>query len=159
MQVNAPGTWSLVQDRRKWRQVQWHRKQSEYPGLTQPQLVVNCRTTSTESQFQLPIQNLLFPYLLQLESLYKLPIQSQRELKFCSRHIHSWREPPRTLSQTDSIWTSSHILPYCQDDFQAASENCLRAHMSKSSLVGFQCPSSMTYSLQTGRYSFTMWPS
>lgn len=87
------------------------------------------------------------------------PNQSERTEILQQTHMHSWQEPPHTLSQTDSIRTFSHILLYCQDDFQAASENYLRAHKSKPSLVGFQHPSSTTYSLQTERYSFPTWPS
>ena len=158
---NYPGTRSPLQDRRKRRQVQWHTMQSGYLGLIQPQLVVDLPTTFTESQFQLLVWKLLFPHLLQFESIHRLPIQSHpgRTEILQQTHMHSWQEPPQTLSQTDSIHTFTHIVLYCQDDFQVASETCLRAHKSKSSLVVFQRPSSTTYRLQIGRCSFPMWPS
>lgn len=158
---NDPGIWSPLQDRRKWRRVQWHRKQSGYPRLIQPQLVVNLSPLPWSPSFNSLPENSSFHIYCHFKASTNsrfCPNHSERTEILQQTHMHSWQEPPHTLSQTHSICTFSHILLYCQDDFQAASENYLRAHKSKPSLVGFQHPSSTTYSLQTERYSFPMWP-
>lgn len=124
---NDQGIWSPLQNGRKCKKIEWHRKQFEYPRLMQLQFALNLPTI-LQPQWKAPVWKLWFQNPLPVWKSLQAPHSAPERPEILQQTRAQQARTSTHLSTTNRIGMFSHMLLCFQDDFHIALKNCLTAH-------------------------------